>query len=216
MTTGGKNRSEEEEGRIAKIMRALEITHGVEIARRYLAMNAFDGALTMLGLLLGGLLTINPQNPGPGFHAILLGALGTSIAMAVSGLSGSYLAESAEREREVEEIGRAMLTDMSHSMYAKASKTTSVVVAIVDGASPAVAALIIMMPLLFVPSGIIPYQLAFLMSIGASLLLLFLLGMFLGSISKKSMIRYGAKTLFAGLVTALILFLLAWTTGVPG
>ncbi|MHA1614187.1 MAG: hypothetical protein ACTSW7_05825, partial [Candidatus Thorarchaeota archaeon] len=113
-----------EGGRIERIMRALELTQGVEIARRYLAMNAFDGALTMLGLILGGLFTINPLDPTPGFNAIFLAAAGTSIAMAISGFSGSYLAESAERDREVDEMGRAMLTDMSHSMYAQASRTT--------------------------------------------------------------------------------------------
>ena len=83
-----------ENGRIAHIMRALELTHGVEIARRYLAMNAFDGALTMLGLLFGGLLTIDPVDPAPGFNAILLAALGTSIAMAVSGLCLLYTSPS--------------------------------------------------------------------------------------------------------------------------
>ena len=207
---------EEKVGRIETIMRALELTQGVEIARRYLAMNAFDGALTMLGLVLGGLLTIDPTNPMPGFNAILLAAAGTSIAMAVSGLSGSYLAESAEREREVEEIGRAMLTDMSNSMYAKASRTTSVVVAIVDGASPAVAALIIMFPLFLVPMGILSYELSFMLAIGICLVLLFLLGLFLGSVSKKNIWMYGAKTLAAGILTALILFLVAMLTGGVG
>ncbi len=200
-------------GRVEKIMRALELTQGVEIARRYLAMNAFDGALTMLGLIMGGLLTIDTANPTPGFNAILLAALGTSIAMAVSGLSGSYLAESAEREREVEEIGKAMLTDMSHSMYAKASRTTSVVVALVDGLSPAVAALIIMVPLLLVPAGILEWHLSFLLAIGISMLLLFVLGLFLGSVSRKSIWGYGMKTLFAGILTALLLFVVAMLTG---
>lgn len=176
-------------------------------------MNAFDGALTMLGLILGGLITIDPLNPTPGFNAILLAAAGTSIAMAISGFSGSYLAESAERDREVDEIGRAMLTDMSNSMYARASRTTSVVVAVVDGASPAVAAIIVMMPLFFVPSGVLPYTTAFYMAIVICMILLFLLGIFLGSVSKKSIWSYGAKTLFAGLMTAILMFLISWLTG---
>ncbi|MGQ4912610.1 MAG: VIT1/CCC1 transporter family protein [Candidatus Thorarchaeota archaeon] len=202
-----------EGGRAERVMRALELTQGVEIARRYLAMNAFDGALTMLGLVLGGLITIDPLNPTPGFNAILLAAAGTSIAMAISGFSGSYLAESAERDREVDEIGRAMLTDMSNSMYARASRTTSVVVAVVDGASPAVAAIIVMMPLFFVPSGVIPYTTAFYMAIVICMILLFLLGLFLGAVSKKSIWSYGAKTLFAGLMTAILMFLISWLTG---
>jgi hypothetical protein len=87
-------------GLIERTMRALELTQGVEIARRYLAMNAFDGALTMLGLIFGGLITMQTANPEVVFDALLLAAVGTSVAMAVSGFSGSYLAESAERDRE--------------------------------------------------------------------------------------------------------------------
>jgi len=203
-------------GLVHRVMRALELTHGVEIARRYLAMNAFDGALTMLGLVLGGLLTINPINPEPGFAAILLAAFGTSIAMAVSGFSGSYLAESAERDREVETLGRAMLTDMSDSMYARAGRTTSVVVALVDGASPAVAAFLIIIPLLFVPAGYLDYHVAFYLSIGICMLILFLLGLFLGAVSKKNMWNYGAKTLFAGIITAAFMLAISWLTGAGG
>lgn len=211
-----RRKTSREGGRVHRVMRALELTHGVEIARRYLAMNAFDGALTMLGLVLGGLLTINPSNPQPGFAAILLAALGTSIAMAVSGFSGSYLAESAERDREVEDLGRAMLTDMSDSMYARAGRTTSVVVAIVDGASPAVAAFLIIIPLLFVPAGYLNFRVAFYLSLGICMLILFLLGLFLGAVSKKNMWAYGAKTLFAGIMTAVLMFIVSWLTGAAG
>ena len=208
-----------EGGRIDRIMRALELTKGVEIARRYLAMNAFDGALTMLGLILGGLITINPAMPAEAslqFNAILLAAAGTSIAMAISGFSGSYLTESAEREREVEEMGKAMLTDMSESMYAKATKTTSIVVAVVDGASPAIAAFIIIMPLFFVPSGVLDYRVAFYIAIAICMALLFALGLFLGAVSKKNMWVYGAKTLFAGIMTAILMLVISWLTGASG
>lgn len=206
----------EDGGRVAGIMRALELTHGVEIARRYLAMNAFDGALTMLGLILGGLFTIDPSNYTPGFNAILLAAAGTNIAMAISGFSGSYLAESAERDREVDDLGKAMLTDMSESMYAKASRTTSIVVAIVDGASPAIAGFLVIIPLFFVPIGILDYITAFYIGIVICMLLLFALGLFLGAVSKKNMWSYGAKTLFAGILTALLMLLVSWLTGASG
>ena len=203
----------EEGSFVERVMRALELTEGVEIARRYLAMNAFDGALTMLGLLLGGLITMDPSSPDLVFNSILLAAVGTTVAMAVSGFSGSYLAESAEREREVDEIGKAMLSDMSHSMYAKATRTTSVVVAFVDGLSPAIAALVIASPLMFVPGGFLDAFTAFYIAIVICMLLLFSLGLFLGKVSKKSMLGYGAKTLFAGIVTALLMLLISFLTG---
>ena len=196
-------------GLIERTMRALELTQGVEIARRYLAMNAFDGALTMLGLIFGGLISMRTTNPEVVFDALLLAAVGTSVAMAVSGFSGSYLAESAERDREVEEIGKAMLSDMSNTMYAKATRTTSAVVALVDGLSPSVAAFIIITPLLLVPSGVLSVSMAFYIAIFICLGLLFALGLFLGTISRKNIWVYGAKTLLAGIVTAIILFVIA-------
>ncbi len=200
-------------GLIERTMRALELTQGVEIARRYLAMNAFDGALTMLGLILGGLITMQTTDPEVVFDALLLAAVGTSVAMAVSGFSGSYLAESAERDREVEEIGKAMLSDMSNTMYARATRTTSAVVALVDGLAPSVAAFIIIAPLLLVPSGILSVSVAFYVAILVCMGLLFGLGIFLGTISRKNIWIYGAKTLLAGIVTAILLYIISYITG---
>ncbi len=109
-----------------------------------------------------------------------------------------------------------MLTDMSDSMYARAGRTTSVVVAIVDGASPAVAAFLIIIPLLFVPIGYLDYHIAFYLSIGICMVILFLLGLFLGAVSKKNIWSYGAKTLFAGIITAVLMFVVSWATGAGG
>jgi predicted membrane protein (TIGR00267 family) len=194
-------------------MRALELTQGVEIARRYLAMNAFDCALTMLGLVVGGLVSMAALGPETVFQTTLLAAVGTSMAMAISGFSGSYLTESAEREREVEEMGKAMLADMSNSMYAKATRVTSVVVAVVDGLAPSVAAIIVVAPLLLVPFGFLEVYTAFFAAIGTCMILLFGLGLFLGSVSGKSMWGYGAKTLLAGILTAVFMFLISILTG---
>jgi predicted membrane protein (TIGR00267 family) len=133
--------------------------------------------------------------------------------MAVSGFSGSYLAESAERDREVEEMGKAMLSDMSNSMYAKATRTTSAVVAIVDGLAPSISAFIIISPLLLVPSGILSVSVAFYIAIFLCMGLLFALGLFLGTISRKNIWAYGAKTLLAGIITAVLLYIISYFTG---
>ena len=203
----------ERPGLIERTMRALELTKGVEIARRYLAMNAFDGALTMLGLILGGLVSMAVLGPEIVFHTTLLAAMGTSLAMAISGFSGSYLTESAEREREVEEMGKAMLSDMSQTMYAKATRVTSVVVALVDGLAPSISALIVVSPLLLVSIGILEVYIAFYVAIVICMIFLFALGLFLGSVSGKSIWGYGAKTLLAGILTAAFMFLIALFTG---
>jgi predicted membrane protein (TIGR00267 family) len=197
---------------VTRVMRHLELTEGVQIARRYLAMNAFDGALTMLGILLGGLISLGTADSNIVFSSILLASIGTIVAMAVSGFSGSYLTECAERDREVEELERAMLSDLSKSEYARATRTTSVVVAIVDGLSPAIAAFFIIAPLVLASLNVISIIIAFYAAIIVCMIVLFILGIFLGTVSRKNIWVYGAKTLFAGIIIALLMLVISYIT----
>ena len=65
-------------------------THG--IVRRYFVVNGFDGALTMLGLIMGFLVS------GPASLGVIISAcLGAAIALGVSGVSSAYVSEVAER-----------------------------------------------------------------------------------------------------------------------
>jgi hypothetical protein len=61
-----------------------EISDVAEIARRYFAMNAFDGVLTIIGVLMGNFLAGVQES-----KVILVTGLSTSVAMGVSGLWGS-------------------------------------------------------------------------------------------------------------------------------
>jgi VIT1/CCC1 family predicted Fe2+/Mn2+ transporter len=72
------------------------------------------------------------------------------------------------------------------------------------------------MPLFLVPIGALEYHVAFYIGIIICMLLLFVLGLFLGAVSKKNMWSYGAKTLFAGILTAILMLLVSWLTGVGG
>jgi predicted membrane protein (TIGR00267 family) len=87
----------------------------VEIARRYLAMNAFDGVLPVIGILMGGLITLSSQSPALVYQTTILAILGTNLAMFVSGISSSYLAEEAERKREMKELEKSLLTKLEDS-----------------------------------------------------------------------------------------------------
>lgn len=64
-----------------------------EIARRYFAMNAFDGVLM-------GNLTAGVDKP----QIVVSTGLATCIAMGISGLWGAYLTEAAERKRDLVEL----------------------------------------------------------------------------------------------------------------
>ncbi len=78
-----------------------EISEAGPIIRRYFAMNFFDGVLTALGIVLAGFAfwlsgSVYQKN---GF--LFFSGLTTAIAIGISGLTGSHLAESAERSLNV-------------------------------------------------------------------------------------------------------------------
>jgi predicted membrane protein (TIGR00267 family) len=173
-----------------------------EIARRYFAMNAFDGVLTTIGVLMGNYLG-DVRNPG----TVVRIGISTSIAMGVSGLWGAYLTEAAERERELAELERVSLTDLGQTKIGRASRMAVVIVALVDGLAPAAAALIVLIPL-FAASLIGSILVSYALSLALALIGLFGLGMFLGRISGRSLIGYGLRTLVAGLVSIALSFVL--------
>ena len=173
-----------------------------EIARRYFAMNAFDGVLTTIGVLVGNYLAGVRDLSIP-----IRTGIATSIAMGISGLWGAYLTETAERQRELSELEKVSLIDQSETSIGRASRFAVIVVSIVDGLAPALAAMIVLIPL-FLDSLIQNPVLSYALSGGTALLCLFGLGLFLGKVSEKNLIGYGVKTLLAGILAIAINFLL--------
>ena len=169
-----------------------------EIARRYFAMNAFDGVLTIIGMLMG-----NMSAGIDSAHIVITTGLSTCVAMGISGLWGSYLTESAERKHDLDELCQSTLTDLHNSRIGKASRFAAVVVSLVDGVSPFLAALLVLLPFFF-HSLFSSIQVVYFVSLGLALVTLFGLGIFLGKISKENLILSGVKTVVAGIASILI------------
>lgn len=169
------------------------------ISRRYFVMNAFDGALTMLGVVIGAYVA-GILEPMP----IISAAVAGSIAMGTSGMSGAYMTEKAERTKELKELEKAMLTDLKNGLHHRSHKFATIFAALVDGISPALAAMLVVSPFFMVNPGIITVETAFFACIGLTLVVLSLLGVYLAKISDESMIRYGVQMLLVGCVTAFL------------
>jgi len=180
----------------------LEISSAGEILRRYFVMNAFDGALTMLGFVVGAYIS-GSKNP----NLILSAGLSASYAMAISGFVGALITEKAERERKVKELERAMFTKLDNSLIDKASDTAVVLAALTDALAPMIAALTSASPYIFSRMGLISFDVATFISVSITLALVFCLGLFLGRVSKGNMILYGFYMLLAGLAVSLLMFL---------
>ena len=181
----------------------LRVTRAQKILRRYFAMNAFDGAMTSLGVVIGAYIShiLDPR-------AIIGVIIVSGIAMAVSGFSGTYMTESAERSKSLNELEDAMLVDLEDTIYGHASRFVSLFAAFVDGSAPFIASIPAVVPFYLSLAGLLPIGLAFYASIGASLFILFLLGVFLGRISEGNLLYSGVKMVVAGLAVALLAMVL--------
>ncbi len=188
--------------RIDRYRNYMEATKAFEIARRLFVMNAFDGTLTIMGVVIGAYFSGVADA-----HAVITAGIAGSLAMGISGISGAYLAERAERKRDLKKLETAMLQNMDDTHYAKASEFASIVVAVVDGISPALSAAILVTPYFFAAD--IGMQSAFYASLLLGLFVLFTLGIFLARISDEKPIASGIQMILVGIATIIIVTLVA-------
>lgn len=169
------------------------------ISRRYFVMNAFDGAMTILSIVVG-LHVAGDVDP----RMVLSVGLASCVAMGISGVAGAFMTERAERLRRLKELEDSMLTSLRNSVYNYAFQLASVYVALIDGLAPIFAASIPLSPFILAVLGVhLPVGEAYL-SIALNLAMLFSLGVFLGKVSKESLVASGFKMLAVGCITLLL------------
>jgi len=155
----------------------------------------------MLGITLGAWMA-HLEKP----EIIVLAGIGACLAMGVSGFSGAYMAEKAERERHLKELEKKTNNNVDPIQY-EASEFISIFVALVDGLSPMLTAAISLLPFALALWSILPISVAYTASIVLTLTTLFLLGIYLGKVAKETVWFYGIKMLAAGLVTMAVIYL---------
>ena len=175
-----------------------DIANIAEIARRSFGNNAFDGILTMIGVMIGSMAS-GVKDP----RVVIITGLTTSISIMISGAWGAYLTEISERKKSLLELGRSTLTDLNGSLIDRASRFAAVAVSLVDGLSPFLGAILVLIPFFF--SSLFPdIYILYYSALGAALLSLFGLGVWLGYVAKENLVLYGLKTLLAGVVSMVI------------
>ena len=171
-----------------------------QIARRYFAMNAFDGVLTTLGVLVGSYV-----GHVHSAHQVVAVGLGAAVAMGVSGFYGSYLIERAERDRSLRELEDVTLSSLEDSDIAAASTYATIVIACVDGVSPFIAAALVLAPFLV---GSLSLHSAYIAGMAIAFVELFALGVFLGRVSRQRLVWSGMKLAVAGVLCLVLSALL--------
>jgi len=173
------------------------------ILRRYFVMNGFDGALAVMGIIVGSYMTraLNPR--------FIVGAsIGASIAMAVSGFVGAFITERAERLREIKELERSLFTSLDKSVLKQAVNMITLLAAVIDAIAPLLFALISITPFVLSMWSLLPVEIAFYSSLTIICLLLFSLGALLARISDENLLKYGLYMLTSGLAVSILGLLL--------
>ena len=166
------------------------------IARRYFVSNGFDGTLTSVGVVVGAYLSGVPD----GATVIKIG-LGAAVGLATSGVWSVWEIERAELRAEIQQIERAMLTDLDDTRIERDRQGARALQAIASGIGPTVGILLPIAP--FLLEGVVLSMLeATLLGIAVGVSLLFAFGAYMGSISSQTWWVAGARMGLAGLVVA--------------
>lgn len=169
------------------------------IARRYFVVNGFDGILTVLGITAGSF-SAGVSNP----LVLITSGLGAGVALGVSGVSGAYITEKAERTKKFKDLQKSMLSELRGSVHRRNVDRFSLGISAVNGASPFFFALLSIIPYFLALYGWIEMGTAYCFSIGISMSLMGFLGGFLGKISKENILVYALKMVGIGVITALL------------
>lgn len=190
---------------VSNISQLFQVTHALPIARRYFVVNGFDGALTMLGIIMGF------YGSGATDSVVIVSAcIGAAVALGVSGVTSAYISEAAERAHEFQALEEAMVANLESSVHSRARKLVPVFIAAVNGLAPLFISLIIIAPLwvdMLIDGA--PFA-ALETSLAVALVVIFLLGVFLGRISHMFWLLAGLRTLLVALLTGGIIY---WLTG---
>lgn len=188
--------------RINRMKSMFVLTKSGTIARRYFVIGAFDGALTILGVILGAYVAEGHAHPDLAKSLILSAGVAGGVALAVSSTVGAYEAERVEHVLSHQHLEKAMLRPVEGTRK-EAMRVSISVSAIVHGVAPLLAAFVPLVPFFF-----LPLDLAVTTAIVVTLAFLFVLGAYLGSLIREMIVYTGLRFVIAGLGTAIVLILI--------
>jgi len=164
-------------------------------------MNGFDGSMTMFGIVIGSWVARITEA-----GIIVAAGLGACLAMGASGFFGAFMAERAERKGYLRKLEAT--PSQPDPIHYEASRFVSVYVALIDGISPTLTAIVSLAPFIFTRMGLLPIGNAYIISLTLTLVTLFSLGSYLGRIARENVWLYGFQMFAVGIITAVMIFLL--------
>jgi predicted membrane protein (TIGR00267 family) len=172
------------------------------VARRYLVSNGFDGTLTSVGVATGSFLSGVSEGT-----TVVAVAVGGAVGLATSGVWSVWEIERAEGRARLRRVERAMLSDLDGTELDRTNRAARVVTAVASGIGPVLGALVPVTPFLF-EGTLLSMAEATVASVGVACALLFAFGSYVARVAGLNPYVAGARMGLAGLVVALVNYLL--------
>lgn len=163
---------------------------------RYFTRGLVDGSLTTLGVVIGA----SAADPS----IIIVAGVGGGVANALSNAFGALTAESAEVERRFVDIEKSMLSGLRKTLLYKSMRNEVLLSGFSDCIASILGALIPVLPFLLIYVFEYSTQFALIASIMLTLCVLFILGVYLGAISRSNLLLSGLKMALIGAITAFV------------
>jgi predicted membrane protein (TIGR00267 family) len=169
-----------------------------EAETRYIVRGLIDGSLSALGVVIGA-------SGSADASVIIAAGLGGGIANGLSNILGAFTAEKASLERERIQKEKSLLKKNGYLkksiIYKKAIRET-MICGLIDGISTTIGS-----ALPVVPFFLFDIKTALYVAIGITITILFILGVFIGKISKENVIVSGIKMVAGALIVAVLCFM---------
>ncbi|WP_423792298.1 TIGR00267 family protein [Methanocaldococcus indicus] len=168
---------------------------------RYIVRGLIDGSLSVLGVVIGASVSGDATT-------IISAGLGGGIANGLSNILGALTAERASLERERIQKEKSLLKNKGYlkkSILYKKAINECIVCGIIDGVSTTFGSV-----LPIIPFFVFKITLALYISILITILLLFILGIYIGRISHENIIISGLKLVVGALLVSALCFMIEW------
>jgi len=186
---------------IQKLKAYNKIANIGQISRRYIALNGFDGVITIIGVLLGSYI-IGFED----YKNVIIAGAAVCISLTVSGVWSAYNSESAERTKEIQDLEKSTLHMLNGTIISKAQGYASIILSAVNGLSSGLAAFIPLTPFFF--GRFLPINTCFYVGAAFAFVILASIGIFLGRVSRRNLAISVIKMVLAGVFCIGLGFLL--------
>jgi len=166
------------------------------ISSRYIVLGTIDGVVAILGVVIGAFsVGVEPQT-------IIGAGIGGGIALGISNGIGGLMAERTIEKRKLLALEKSLFRNLEGTYISEEVRKILVADTLTHGGCSFLGALVPVLPFVFLSQSI-----AFITSIASSIITLFVLGVYIGKITRENIFMAGIKMAVIGILVAIFVWL---------